>query len=406
MANVSPVASSRVALQNEGCEYGSKIICIAKAIGEVAFLILIPLGTLLALYATLPLSISSIVIPVAALGMTFISAFFFIPGIGSSQAVKLPFLGVHDYDQALPAGAPRGIPNRGNNCWMNSLMQLLRNDAPFMAWVMKPEQEQNPFRLFSDAYQQAMNAGQRQVDGESQTLRTYLSGISPISPSIGKQEDPTEALTYLPDLQLGQGFPQIRETKCFAAEARNPSEKDTLDRGFLQVGIRPGVPLDLRALFAAHCDCAPEDPNLQIDGHRIDREKTQFVTAPPSLWIQLKRFVNVPQPWSLVHVIKSTFWHYYHKKKLNPEWHTFKREDSISVPNQLPIHPVQGADANYRLDSFLVHVGSSRYSGHYISYTKVGEIWYQIDDAKVRQIGFEALPLNKAYLFHYSKVGA
>ncbi|MDE3046660.1 MAG: hypothetical protein KGJ02_08500 [Verrucomicrobiota bacterium] len=52
-------------------------IC-AKAIAQVAFQILIPFAVCLLIYAALPLAVSAVLLPAAALGATFSTLFLFL----------------------------------------------------------------------------------------------------------------------------------------------------------------------------------------------------------------------------------------------------------------------------------------------------------------------------------------
>ena len=65
----------------------------AKAIAEVAFEILLPFVVCLMLYSVLPVTLSAVVVPMAALGLSFSAAFLFLGGGGAfptAPVITLP----------------------------------------------------------------------------------------------------------------------------------------------------------------------------------------------------------------------------------------------------------------------------------------------------------------------------
>jgi len=55
----------------------------AKAIAEVAFEILLPMVVCLMLYSVLPVALSAVIVPMAAIGLSFSAAFLFLGGGGA-----------------------------------------------------------------------------------------------------------------------------------------------------------------------------------------------------------------------------------------------------------------------------------------------------------------------------------
>ena len=59
----------------------------------------------------------------------------------------------------------------------------------------------------------------------------------------------------------------------------------------------------------------------------------------------------------------------------------------------------------YYLTGIIVHLGSTRNSGHYISFVKSSNgVWYEMDDETVNQISLKKLLSQHAYVLFYSKI--
>jgi hypothetical protein len=97
---------------------------MARGIVKIALPILVTLATAFLLHLALPSSLSlirAIVIPVATTATLFALTFFFRV---QQAEPELP----------LSATAPCGLKNVGNDCWMNSLAQLIRIDQEMRKW--------------------------------------------------------------------------------------------------------------------------------------------------------------------------------------------------------------------------------------------------------------------------------
>ena len=109
---------------------------------------------------------------------------------------------------------------------------------------------------------------------------------------------------------------------------------------------------------------------------------TKFKKAPSSLIIQMNRTFTSPSG-----------------------CHKFFGE-AIGDLKKLTISPTQVAEATgpFTLDlkSFIIHIGSSGNSGHYIACRKEGDSWYYFNDSRSEQITEEAaLRLGKYALIYY-----
>jgi len=101
--------------------------CCKKAIQvieSIALQILVPLALALGLYFTLPFSISVIVIPVAVTAALVAMNYFFAKAAPVAAEPTLP----------MTETAPAGLRNAGNDCWLNSLLQVIKNDQVMKQW--------------------------------------------------------------------------------------------------------------------------------------------------------------------------------------------------------------------------------------------------------------------------------
>jgi uncharacterized UBP type Zn finger protein len=95
-----------------------------------------------------------------------------------------------------------------------------------------------------------------------------------------------------------------------------------------------------------------------------------------------------------------------HVKRFSPNLSTNrieKRSDRIVFPEVWS--PKWPGTNQYRLHSFVNHVGASAATGHYVAFARGDEGWQEFDDSRVRAISsFSQLPPNAhtgGYLFFY-----
>ena len=95
---------------------------IIQAIEGIAIRVLVPLAAALGIYFIFPFSIALVLAPIAALATAVAMSYF------SKATTPEPVL-------ALPATAPVGLRNsNGANCWLNSLIQMIRIDRGMSEW--------------------------------------------------------------------------------------------------------------------------------------------------------------------------------------------------------------------------------------------------------------------------------
>jgi hypothetical protein len=277
------------------------------------------------------------------------------------------------------------------------------------------------FQEFLDAYDRAENDNLREVPFSSQNLRLALHQLKPFSigANPGSQEDPMEGYAAIGDLLTPNDLKVLIEMRKVYACGENPRmeggeiivKREGLQSGYMQLSItrENGI---IQEMVDEWTSQRNENPELLVrqrgvDGethnYLVDREEMQFVTAPPTLWLHVKRMHKV-----LVSSCECL-------SLLMPCWFpkTIERLQKLETPliiqPVLKIQPLEGDEANYQLDSFIVHRGSTLQSGHYVSYRCVevapgNRVWFEMNDSRVRQLSDAEVDqfAKQAYAFHYT----
>lgn len=246
----------------------------------------------------------------------------------------------------------------------------------------------------------------------SDTIRTALSGISPlIPPSNGEQTDAGDIaralLDFLPPDQKVHietayhynmnGLPQMQE-------APQPQRaRCTLLELPLEVTDPDGIPLE--TLVNRYCRQSQSNSlrRLGVDGqphdYPVNEATVEFVEPPPALRFQIKRFTwqsLLPSIWS--QLFPSLF--------PPVTGQGVKLNTQVAMPDRLSIRLQNGQICNYVLAGFATHTGSYN-SGHYTSGEIRGGRKYLHNDSLVTLVenpeteGFWERRKNSSYLVCY-----
>jgi len=299
--------------------------------------------------------------------------------IASVPAVALGVLGTYvaDHPQQLihflqtrPFGLeqPVGLINSGNNCWLNSSLQLLINAPSFHQRLHRiPE-----FSQFLDRYAAAQKQFQKAAATiDTHAIRQFLSRETAGQITADHvQEDPAQFFEYLfgnPNAlyqfeqQLDGAAPVIRSEPM------------------IQIDLGSHPRLKFQQLFNNYFNYHSEmGQHIQL-----------FLQRPPdALLIQVKRFYQQMDPISGVLMLR----------KIN---------DPLDAPEKLTlfdrfVRSRQGQD--YICDGFTIHHGESQDNGHYTCYLKTGGAWWYLSDSTVHEVPeCQALQaMTGGYIFHYS----
>jgi len=272
-------------------------------------------------------------------------------------------------------GQPVGLVNKGNNCWLNSGLQMLINAPRLQARMRRIPQ----FSQFLDAYAAARDGHQKMAKKiDSQALRQFISRESGGQISVaGDQEDAAqffECLFQGPHAihqlsqQINGGAPTARQEPLLQIDLGQP-------RG------QPGAQnrSSFQQLFNNYFDYRTHD------GHHT---QLFFPGPPEDLFIQAKRF--------------------YQRMDTSGVLHQGKIFDLIDFNGglQLPGNFVRtGETAIYDCDAFTIHQGGCLSEGHYISCMKIDGRWWYCADETVYEVSedWALKAMKKGYLFHLSK---
>jgi ubiquitin C-terminal hydrolase len=311
-------------------------------------------------------------------------AFAFVIGpislVAMVPAIALGILGTHiagnpqgvndmlRMDRPFATGQPVGLDNSGNNCWVNSGLQLLVNSPAFHRRMRQiPE-----FAQFLDAYIAAEGNYQKVAGNiDTQAIRQFLSReTSGTISAEAHQEDAAQLFEYLfqgPNA-LYQFDQQINGG--IANQRREP---------LIQIGLDPGS--NFQGLFDNFFDYRTDiGQHIQLF----------FPRAPDDLLIQAKRFYQRIDP--VTGVLQQG--------KINDP---IEMTERLTLPNRFVR---TGESREYLCDGFSVHRGTGQNVGHYISYLKKGNTWWYCSDTSVYEVSTpQALDAMKnGYIFHFAKI--
>ena len=334
--------------------------------------------------------------------------------------------------------------NCGNDCWANSLLQMIATVPSLQRIVhelgnmIASGGDQRAKNLFTQLHELMTDRCDHTPISRANSnyfrlaIRDTLSGAERISAT--GQEDAAEALKLIitnydekikkqTDLHF-----EVTRTKHFNhlpdyTDERDPSKfspikpgnittEKTIDSmimadfGLLQRTLERLHPQEIsereNSLFTElmwnYFDSIRADANVasyinpitgQLSVYKQSRETIQFTTPPKEFILALKRFVPTGKI-----LLNGT-----------PELQKINQKAPLLAQFTLP-SAYAGAEATYEVDSFICHTGSLS-SGHYISYQKIEGNWYYFSDSTAR---VAASPeevkeaLQKSYFQHYQKL--
>lgn len=296
----------------------------------------------------------------------------------------------------------RGLPNNGNDCFLNALFQVILTGDPE---IQRDLSEQYPeIRDLLQAYREGRPVSTR-------VLRPLLAKLSERGDVWRRgQHDPHEALARL----LGGIGDQETRRITRRDSCRLPFEGYRLIEGgeenepYERSGFQVYMPAEylnqarsekkqlcLKQLLDLSFDsrdevemnrmCECSESGAQVSLPVVAERKKMRLSRPLDYWtLQIARF--------------------------QPE----KISDSIDVPERLQIEGryfSSAEDLEYELEGFIEHIGSSCRSGHYVGYVSRRDQegrkhYYRCNDSYVEEISQAKFLLcaRTAYMLHYRKV--
>ncbi len=307
-------------------------------------------------------------------------------------------------------GHPAGLHNRGNTCFLNSVLQILAHIPPLVEFLQEQHPQnacKTPNCILCDFKAHLDKALSTRIPFAPKSMLGRLRHIGKQF-SIGRQEDAHEFLRLLIDSFQRSALPRAttldektkqttviyqifggtlkQEVSCLSCGHVSETIQPIMDIS-VDVGSGRGTVSDSLAAF-----CSKERLSR---GNRyrctkcsklVDATKqTHLYTPPKVLTLHLKRFA---------YTLLSTA----------------KVSKKIGYPMRLDIAPYTVQDANnssppqtrYNLCGVIVHLGKSARSGHYYSFAKASNgVWHQFDDENVTTARAETVLDQQAYMLYY-----
>ncbi len=361
---------------------------IFLAIGIIATLV--ATGSLTNILTFIPSSASETILGVAA------SSIF----IGGSCVLKSLYDKKYKAIDCNPKDVGiTGIKNSNNNCWLNSLLQILLNNETLREGL----KNNKIFKRFIDQYEAAVKGSQ---NPDSQPLRVFLSYLCPSINRNNEFQDSHEPLVAILDL-LRSKNPNLQNTLITKNHYRYQNGKEEVsdkreeNNGIINLPISSKV----RSLTI---------PNL-IAEYFHSKQKTQAnITQEVESTVQEDCFFGL---WKRNKIIKETVVVERRDMVLEQRKLAFAPKDlffcvqrylsnpNVNVPLNLNLEKgyfENNQGANYRLDGFACNLNRC----HYISYIYRNGIWFLCNDNQVEPISEAAAKkaATKAYILHYTKL--
>lgn len=278
--------------------------------------------------------------------------------------------------QTAPAQAPvYGLRNPSSvNCGFNSVMQVVMQE-PLLQEHVHSSKTLKPLSQFTHAYHATPQGSPVAMQADSQQVRTCLSGLSRGGiRAYGRQEDASEAMSIIYNQKSS-----VSQRLCPDVVFKRGNQEKIEGSGQITinpVNARRGVSFDTlvkHSYFDYHYQGAAET--------------RQFVAAPELLSVNIARFTR--------------------DKHNRP----VKNSSRVPVPftYTMPRQYVLGSarDIRYGASAFIVHIGSSLGSGHYVAYRKEGSQWYCVSDGTRTKVTDQQAQtaLQESYQVFYRRLG-
>lgn len=275
-----------------------------------------------------------------------------------------------------------GISNDGNNCWANSLLQMILNSESISKKILDSKNN----NTLGELVELLQNYYQSQIDGsnissvQSENLRHLARGWNQTISASG-QEDPFDVLVNIFE-KIKFTQPILHTITSHVKGVKKQSTKREL-HPIIDLSLTSSKSVKFEEIFSK------EFTYNSDEGHQF---QLKFEEVPSDLFIRVKRFEQVIDDGQ------------------------FLRENKLDTHIEVPINFTLDAKlisqnqsiqqpANFECTGCIIHIGDSTKSGHYVAVEKKGNTWYLINDSFSKEISeAEAqVHLGQGYIFHFTR---
>lgn len=311
--------------------------------------------------------------------------------------------------QEINRRPPVGMPNLGNTCWLNSLVQvLLKQNSDLAATLLGPK--------FLHSYCEAQRKGKGLPEETINDLRARWKDLTGSNIFLNNaQHDPTEALTLLLLTPLAKPFnhketiarvwkneSQVSDADIIQAIQEQKNSNGTEKYGFPVQSVQKGI---LRG------DASQDFNGVVNVGYQqgrslkdlINNKLTKTEGGPKEREIDTNRGVAVLNKQSATVKWGETLpYLMFQVRKMESDDHADRQQVINTVKKTAPLNEVEemielspehfsdGQAHAYKLQGFICHSGTAIDQGHYMAYERRNGKYYWCNDSVIKEISRDA----------------